>query len=132
MASKPESVFIASIKRHLNAAIYALKNNNPFTGGVADLWYSGHSGDLWVEYKWLPKKPAKSFTPTLSALQIKWLRERYEEGRNVAVIVGCPEGGVILRDLEWERDCLFTPIVSRAEIAQWITEETTVCRLSVV
>jgi len=101
-----------------------MKNNNPFTAGIADMWYSGTCNDLWVEYKWLPKKPKVFFTPALSKLQLKWLKERYTEGRNVAVIVGCPDGAVILRDLIWEKQCSFVNCLTRQEIAQWITKET--------
>ncbi len=131
MSSKPESVFITSVHKHLPSTTYSMKNNNPFTGGVADVWYSGAAGDMWIEYKWLPKQPKAAFVPNLSALQIRWLRERYNEGRNVAVIVGCPDGAVILKNLEWERENTFGPIFTRKEIALWISEETTQCHLSV-
>jgi hypothetical protein len=40
--------------------------------------------------------------PNLSDLQKEWLNKRYQEGRQVAVIVGSPEGGVMLSDLAWE------------------------------
>lgn len=130
MASKPESTLIKSIHRHLPADVYFMKNNNPFTAGVPDVWYSGISGDIWIEYKWLKSKPSKKFKPNLSALQIKWLRERHSEGRNVAVIVGCPEGVVILKNLTWEHDCDFAPIIGRSTAAQWILSETTTCLLS--
>lgn len=127
MAVKPESTLIKSIQRHLPAAVYLMKNNNPFTAGVPDVWYSGNAGDIWIEYKWLEKKPIKPFKPKLSELQLKWLRERHSEGRNVAVIVGCPEGVVILRNLEWEQDCTFTHIIDRRSAAIWISSETIKC-----
>lgn len=65
----------------------------------------------------------------LSVLQEKWLKGRYEEGRMVAVVIGCPDGGIILRDQEWEWE--YTPemfrdrLVPRKSIAQWITQTTT-------
>jgi hypothetical protein len=34
-------------------------------------------------------------------LQQDWLNERYAEGRNVWVIVGCKAGGVLLKDKDW-------------------------------
>ena len=106
--------------------------NNPFRGGTADSWYSGKGGDLWVEYKFLPRVPQRGFiTPKrldLSHLQSQWLRGRYEEGRNVAVIVGTPVGGVIMRNLEWEEEIpvdLFTSrTVTIPDIALWITQQT--------
>lgn len=128
MASqKPESRFTAAVNRLLPAKLHHEKMHNIFRGGTADFWYSGHgnkSKDLWVEYKWLPKKPKINFKADLSALQLKWLRERYEEGRNVAVIVGCPDGVAILRDLEWESDVPSEFPFTKQTTAVWITKET--------
>lgn len=108
--------------------------NNPYRGGTADVWYSGRKADLWSEYKFLPRLPQRGIIDAkridLTALQLDWLRGRYEEGRNVCVIVGCPSGGVILRDLEWEvgiTPAEFTDrLASRVEIAGWIMHETLV------
>jgi hypothetical protein len=112
--------------------------NNPYSSGTPDVWYSGKH-DLWVEYKFLPTVPQTAIvhlTPDkvrtskmLSVLQEKWLNERYEEGRNVAVIIGCARiGGVILRDQEWMKRFTASEfrerLVPRKAIAQWITEET--------
>lgn len=99
----PENTFIAAVHRHLPEGLYRLKNHNQFNGGIADCWYSGKR-DLWVEYKFvvLPKRGSTVIdlvggtNPPLSPLQQAWLREREAEGRNVWVIVGCREGGVIL------------------------------------
>ncbi len=78
---------------------------NPYRGGTADSWYSGKR-DLWIEWKWveLPKRPdtiidithgtAKS-KPSLSVLQQHWIRDRVAEGRDVWVIVGCKDGGLV-------------------------------------
>ncbi|MFM7011063.1 MAG: hypothetical protein ACKO0Z_17365, partial [Betaproteobacteria bacterium] len=88
-----------------------MKNNNNYVSGVPDLWFSGPNGDLWIEMKFVQKLP--KLVPLrpydlLSKLQEEWLRARYEEGRNVAVIIGCKRGtrleGIILRDLAWEKD----------------------------
>lgn len=80
-----------------------MKNNNPYIGGIPDCWYSGKARDLWVEYKFLQRVPVRAAVMAdLSALQIQWLNNRYAEGRQVAVIIGCKEGGVILTDLQWE------------------------------
>lgn len=112
MASKPESTFIASVHKHLPPVeeLYRVKMNNPYTAGMADVWYSGQN-DLWVEYKFLvlPKRDStvidlcRGKNPALSDLQQEWLRSRYDEGRNVWVIVGCKEGGVVLQGRLWER-----------------------------
>lgn len=62
-------------------------------------------------------------------LQELWLNERYVEGRTVAVVVGCPDGGVILRDQEWmweyTAQMFRDRLVPRKDIAQWIVQTTT-------
>ena len=112
--------------------------NNEYRGGTADWWYSGTKKDLWIEYKFLPRVPQRGTVwlckpdvkkPDLSRLQQDWLRGRHVEGRNVAVVIGCPSGGVVLRDLEWERAFSATEFVSRIQtrnqLADWIKQETT-------
>lgn len=101
----PENTFIAGVHKHLDESVYRMKNNNIYNAGIADVWYSGRARDLWVEYKFavLPKRGTTFVVPGLSELQKKWLRERHTEGRNVAVIVGCKEGAIILRNpVAWE------------------------------
>lgn len=104
-----------------------MKTHNPFIGGVPDVWYSGPTGDLWVEYKFivLPKRDTTVIRPDLSGLQSDWLRERYEEGRNVAVIVGCKEGGVVATSLWWEKEMTTgwfkAQLMSRKLLADWIS-----------
>ena len=83
-------------------SLYKVKNNNPFAGGIPDFWYSGPRADLWVEYKFVARVPKAGIKAELSVLQTAWLHDRHKEGRNVAVIVGCKDGGFILRDLAWE------------------------------
>lgn len=112
MAAKPENTFIASVHRHLPppSELYRLKNHNEYNAGVADCWYSGVN-DLWVEYKFVivPKRASTMIdltggkNPPLSALQQDWLASRHREGRNVWVIVGCREGGVVFKDMAWEQ-----------------------------
>lgn len=105
------------------------KMNNPFRSGTADWWYSGSKADLWVEYKYIPKLPVQALIlPDLSARQKDWLAGRYREGRNVAVVVGSPEGCVIYTSLGWldklspeefrERAC------TRQELASWLCKQT--------
>ena len=138
MASKPETTFTHSVHKHLPSVkvLHREKMNNPYSSGTADVWYSASKNDLWIEYKFLPRVPQRGIVwlckpdvkkPDLSRLQQEWLRGRYEEGRNVGVIVGCPSGGVILRDLAWELSMSAKEFVSRIqtrqEIAQWIKQE---------
>ncbi len=64
-----------------------MKNNNPYLSGVADVWYSGSAGDLWVEYKFLviPKRDTtvvnlvQGKDPMISRLQQQWLEARFME-----------------------------------------------------
>ena len=128
MSSKPESTFSRSIHKYLPPEVYYEKMHNPFRGGTFDFWYSGVK-DMWVEYKFiqLPKKPETLILPALSQLQIVWATERSQEGRNLAVIVGCKDGGVVFRDHAW-----LTPIstqkfqeniMSRKDLAIWLTHQ---------
>lgn len=127
MAVKPETSFIGRVHKHLPKTVYHMKNNNPYLGGIPDIWYSGDKGDLWVEMKYLPKLPKSvpiRVPDLLSKLQTQWLDDRRREGRNVAVIVGCPDGGVLLTDYAWKNELTVTDysalIKSNAELADWI------------
>jgi len=110
MSAKPETTFLQSVNKHLPESVYHMKNNNPYLGGVPDVWYSGSGGDLWVEYKFivLPKRMETVIKIDLSKLQQTWLKDRYAEGRNVGVIVGHKDGGVWLPGVDW--DDTFTAI----------------------
>ena len=139
MSSKPENNFIAAVHRKFEdgAKPYFEKMHNPYRGGTWDVWYSGKkrgrraSRDLWVEYKWLPQIPKRETTlilPELSALQIVWGANRYDEGRNVWVIVGCPEGGVIYQDMAWEEplppSVFYSLVRTKQQLAAAIAEFT--------
>lgn len=134
--AKPENQFISSVHRHLpdTRKLHREGMANPYRGGTADCWYSGRgkgSQDLWIEWKYVPKIPARTTTTVdllkdyLSPLQAEWCRDRFDEGRNVWVGVGCPDGGFFLcSPSAWE-----TPIsaedfrgllISRKELAAQI------------
>ena len=122
--TKPENRFIESVHRHLPRT-YAEKMNNPWRAGTADVWYSGDRGDLWIEYKFIERVPRSAeILPDLTPRQKRWLNNRFDEGRNVAVVLGTPTGGVIYRNKEWMRPLdhvtLAGLIVPRDEIARWI------------
>jgi hypothetical protein len=121
MASKPETTFSKSVDRHVPTHVHHEKMCNPYRGGTFDKWYSCLNGkDLWVEYKFLilPKRDSTVIKFTLSPLQFTWGRDRLEEGRKVAVIVGCKEGGVLLTDLEWEQPMTCAKFKSRMQSRQ--------------
>jgi hypothetical protein len=124
LARKPESVFIDSIHRFFPSRTkpWREKMNNPFRSGCADMWYSGNR-DCWIEYKYVDPVP-RVVTPDLSPRQLEWCNGRYDEGRQVFVIVGCKKGGVVYTDKEWAyplpRDEFLTAVVSREVIANFI------------
>ena len=95
-----EHGFIKSIHRTLPKEVYRWKINDNFAGGVADAYYSGKVGDLWVEYKYvkLPKRPESKVDFGASAQQIDWLCTRIDEGRNVYLVVGSEKGTLITKD----------------------------------
>lgn len=97
MAKKPENQFITSVHKHCPPSqLYRMKNNNPFVGGIPDVWYSGEPNDLWVEYKYIPvETPRAQVVPDLSRQQLNWIKGRRAEGRSVWVIVGSRKGGAI-------------------------------------
>lgn len=108
--SGPENQFIKSVHTHLPADLYRMKNHNQFNSGIADVWYSGTRGDVWIEYKFITI-PARANTvidlisgktPSISYLQQDWLRGRHAEGRKVGVMVGSKKGGVWFPGLEWD------------------------------
>jgi hypothetical protein len=134
----PENTFIASVHRHLPVSLYRMKNHNQYNGGIADCWYSGGGGDVWVEYKHLvlPKRADTMLDfmdvkkpYALSCLQQEWLRGRHAEGRRVWVIVGCKQGGVLLSCGDWERPistlAFSAALRSRQDLAHQIVEATT-------
>lgn len=130
MAQKPENRYISKINKLLPDDIYYMKNNNAYVAGVADSWYSGKSGDLWIEWKYVDPLPVKvPVRPMklLSALQADWLKRRHLEGRNVAVVIGCKLGAIVLRYPEWESEILvqdFKSLLrSNADLATWIKEQ---------
>ena len=111
--------------------------SNPYSSGTADDWYSGTKTDLWIEYKFLARVPQRASVwltnpnvkaPMLTYLQADWLAQRYAEGRNIWVIIGCPTGGVLLRDLKWVNEITHVKfkacLIPREDIADEITKFT--------
>jgi hypothetical protein len=114
-----EHPFVRSVHNRLKKqypSLYVWKINDAYQGGVADAYYSGQS-DLWVEYKYvksLPKRDNTIVDVGLSDLQKIWLRARHTEGRNVCVIVGSPEGVLILPGIEWDKSISRAQFISSA------------------
>lgn len=128
MSRKPETTFISSVHRHLIGP-HVEKMHNSYRSGTADVWYSGDLGDLWIEYKFIERIPRSDrIVPDLTAQQMRWLNDRYDEGRNVAVVLGTPTGGVIYRDKNWSIPVNDTTVknrlLDRKSIALWIFHQT--------
>lgn len=128
MSTKPENQFISGIHAHLKD-VYHEKMNNPFRSGTADVWYSGLNGDVWIEYKYIPLIPKSAhIRPAISERQRAWLLDRFTEGRTVYVVVGCPEGGVVIAPQHF--GSAYGPeefrqrLLSRKQLAEWIREHT--------
>lgn len=103
-----------------------MKNHNQYNGGIPDVWYSGNRSDLWIEYKFvtLPKRDTTLIVPGLSDLQQNWIESRFNEGRNVGVVVGCKSGGVWFDGINWRR-CITaaqfrTSMIARQDLAKTI------------
>jgi hypothetical protein len=87
---KPENTFRRLVRDHLPGSIYRQSMALTMSNGTPDDYYDGRGGDLWVEYKWLPKPPIRGFIPKLTELQLLWLERRWRNGQNAWVIVGFP------------------------------------------
>lgn len=126
-----ESGFTDSLRRKLKkAGIYCLKLNLRFMKGVPDCWYSGDRDDLWNEHKYYPKLPrvidlCGGRKPKLSVLQQEWLEARYRQGRNVAVVVGSPEGVVVLHNLDWKTPLTREEFIERASPTSQVVDQLT-------
>jgi hypothetical protein len=100
VSRKPENVFINKVHKALLKRlkdVYPEKTNNPYRAGIPDCVYEGYLGYHWIEYKWLPKEPVRSFTPGVSSLQYDWLVRAYNKNRHPWVVVGHPGGCYILQ-----------------------------------
>ena len=133
MASrKPENGYISSVNRALTTAVYREKTSNPFRKGMPDMYYEGDKGSLWIEFKWrykiigelcLTDRMKGGF---LSHFQSEWLKRAHACGQRVGVIVGSPDGGVILPNLMFQERWTISPatLCTPKEVAQWIQRRT--------
>lgn len=105
MAKGPENTFIHFVHRNLpdKENLYRMKNHNQYNGGIADCWYSAKK-DLWVEYKWLHRIPdSPNVDIGMTDLQKEWCEGRHDEGRNVWVVLGTPQGVAVFRNKRWKK-----------------------------
>jgi len=124
-----ENQFRASIHKHLTPEKpHHEKMHNPFRRGTADDWYSGREGDIWVEYKWVSRLASIQADRLLTPLQNHWHEQRHAEGRQVFMIVGFPQGGIIIHPRDYSRRIPVPEVEERLrkrkEIAAWIEFQT--------
>lgn len=89
-----ETGFIKKINKSLSADIYKWKINDPYHGGVPDVYYSGPAGMCFVEYKYKPKLPARDTSKIdfgLSKQQELWLTNQVKNQVSVYVLAGCED-----------------------------------------
>jgi len=131
--SKPETRYYTAVHKLLPplSELHREKMHNIYRGGTADVWYSGKLDDLWVEYKWLaalPKKAPVCLDKLLSPLQQQWLTGRHEEGRNIVVILGTPEGAWVFEGASWKEplnpDAIRTDGLTKRKVAEYIKKRT--------
>jgi hypothetical protein len=129
--SKPETRFIKAVHKLLPRELYREKMHNVYRGGTPDVWYSGNLDDLWAEYKVISKLPKKApvcLDRLLSPLQQQWLEGRHEEGRNLVVILGTPEGAWVFEGTAWKAPLdpavVRTQGLSKQNVADYIKNRT--------
>ena len=123
-----ETNYIKRVHSHLPVGVYKWKIRDDFHGGVADAYYDGPKGLVFVEYKFvktLPKRQKTFIKPKLSELQKEWLGQRHRNGVPTIVIVGSTSGGYVYNcPSAWERGVplhtFLTGSLSHKEIADYI------------
>jgi len=95
--AKPEATFISYINKRINTDIYKQSMYTPYSGGTPDNYYEATNLTLWIEYKFEHKMPKiYRLSEKLSPLQLRWLNRAYENGQNVAVVVGFGKHDVVV------------------------------------
>ena len=95
-----ETGLINKINKKLSSKIYKWKINDPYHGGVPDVYYSCTNAFCFVEYKYKPKFPvhgASKINFGLSAQQEFWLNIQKKFRIPVFVIAGCQNKLVCLQ-----------------------------------
>jgi hypothetical protein len=104
-----ETDYWQALRKKINKRIYAWKINANYAAGIPDWWASGSLQDLWIENKRVASTlPPLSLDLTdhkkyLTVQQQKWLERRYNEGRNIGVIVFSQIGHLWLPGLTWQK-----------------------------
>ena len=127
-----EGRYITRIHQKVKRAwptLYFVKVKMMYVSGIPDCYYSGDTADLWAEYKYrstTPKREDYQLDHEVTALQEEFLTGRKKQGRQVALIVGCPNGTAIYTEYEWENKRLPTPKtwLNDSEVIEWLAKHT--------
>tara|TARA_Y100000996_G_C22062046_1_gene453675 strand:+ start:126 stop:521 length:396 start_codon:yes stop_codon:yes gene_type:complete len=127
-----EHGFIKSIHNKLSKEVYKWKIHDTYAGGVPDAFYSGPAGILFIEYKYVPKLPARLTTTikcNISELQYQWLHRMYDQGHKVAVVLGVDKEAFIMHyPAIWKgpisKEHFQDNCVPFKNVAKWIEEQT--------
>ena len=122
-----ESQTTAKINRYLPPEVYAWKIHDSYHRGIPDCYYSGPSGDLWIEFKHYPAGIPGVFKPRLTEHQIQWLNARHDEGRRVAVVVTDAKHALVITDKQWNTRVTRTTTYTHKELATYIAEKVCAC-----
>ena len=101
-----EHSFIRSIHTNMSSDVFVWKLAAKYHGGVPDAWYSGPSGYMFIEYKYVSKLPKRSTTPVkiaLTELQRAWLRTAISHNHLAYIVLGSEAGVYITQDPDLKR-----------------------------
>lgn len=129
MARGPEGRLIDAVNRNLPKQFHSqsMTFGSRSFNGTPDRYYDpeGAARDLWVEYKALTAMPRSGIVVgAYSEMQLKWMKRRWRNGRNVVGIVGLPNRTAVIQHnpTEWEGGTPVSTALPIKEISLWITE----------
>jgi len=96
-----EHSFIRSIHTNISSELFVWKIADKYQGGVPDTYYSGPSGYMYIEYKYIQNIPKRSTTKikvALTELQRSWLRRAQSHNHLAYTVIGSPAGVYIITD----------------------------------
>ena len=96
-----EHSFIRSIHTNISSDVFVWKIADKYQGGVPDTYYSGPSGFMYIEYKYIQNIPKRSTTKvkvTLTELQRAWLRRAQSHNHLAYTVIGSSAGVYIIAD----------------------------------
>ena len=79
-----------------------MKLSAMFNNGIPDCYYEGNQGNLWAEYKYIEKLPARPTTKIdlhLSPMQLKWIGRCNRNNHTCMVILGHKSDGWIIHNV---------------------------------